>query len=638
MKRIRFISLLVVALLVFSAFGTGCRQDKEKTEEPTYLDYKTGKYFVIAPEGSEYKTTYCKTIQTEMRKWEGMEVYSGDDVVTREEPEIMIGNCNRPAVTEALAALYNIGGGYASDFIIYVTGGNIVLIGNSDSATEQAVEYYINNMLSEGRIQNGVAYYQLGTRDGFSNITINNEKFDGRYYIITPERNMSYIVRLQIEELTKALIAKTGFNPREMTDTQTPEFTYETLNLYRLNTWDNCESDEDFQNYRNHFESLDKTKAVTDYTYEIVIGNCDRAGCPSITDKDQYTITVSGKRVFLNGGSPSATAMAVSEFTKMVNSGNLTLTDVSTVVGSYSQTVAGYNRDNYYTLAWGDDFEGNSIDTDKWQVSYGRDGTIYASGLNHRIPARASKTLNNNYVQDGKLYICAAYDKNHYYGGHLQTKDTMTFQYGYVEYSCMKPFGQGFWTTLWVDNQHLDRGLGRMEIDVNESFGSTHMVLQNSITWVNTKGIRNTITNYDIRLPYGTHFDKSDPYYVTDTRGFHMDFHTFGFGWDENELYFTIDGKRTQHYDYATTAMINGNNITTQNYPGATIEQVRNMELDLTKSAFSTPAYLRLSMAVGFDVKDFIVKDDDRAWTETNKYIIDYVHVYQLEGQKMYLH
>ena len=649
MKRMRFIALLLVIFVLFTACGggggtntgtssnTSSADNTSSVVSQTPVEIQKGEYYIVVPVGSSYKDTFAVSVYNVMKDWDGMDVKCVDDSATYDAPEIIIGECNRPVVAEARATLLDLGGGGANDYIIYANGNKIVILGQSDDAVKTAVDKFVANHLKQGATLTGVVDKYIAPKEGNTSITVNGTKLDSKFYIVTPQYNMSYIVRLQIEELNKALSQKAGVALTETTDATAPTFTQQMYNLFYGRTWANCETATDYKQYLDAYNALDKTVTPTSYEYEIVIGDCNRAGCPKISNSDQYTIKVSGNKIFLNGGSNKATAMAVSEFAKMVRSGSLTLTDASTITGSYKSAVSGYNRENYYTLTWSDDFNGNAIDESKWFVSYGRDSTIYANGLNNRIPARASKDLNNNYVKDGKLYICAAYDNSYYYGGHLSTKDTMRMTYGYVEISCLKPQGQGFWTALWVDNHQLDKGLARMEIDVNESYGPAHLTLQNSITWVNARGIRNCITKYGFKMPTGFSFHKANINMNKDTRGFHLDFHTFGYGWDENTLIFTTDGKVTFKYDYATNAMVYGN-ATSVGSLGGTIEGVRQGEIEVTKSAFETPAYLRLSMAVGFDSREFVVPDGNKEWTESNKFIVDYVHVYQLKGQKMTLY
>lgn len=635
MKRIKIISLVLAVCMLSALFVTGSVILGQGNK--TYLELNKGVFSIIAPTDGAKDATLADNIYNAMLGI-GVSVNRTDDSSERHCSEIIIGKCNRPETAEALSILNSRGKGYDADYIIYEKNGNIVIVGNSESATEQAVDRFVNLCLVPGQIETGLVYTSLADSENYTTISINGANVDSSYCIVTPAYNMSYIVGLQVDELAAAIQSKAGYTLSVNTDTTAPEFTQANINRFTGKAWANCESAEDYVQYISEYGALDKTKTTTEYTYEIVIGDCDRTGCPEITDKDGYTIKVLGNKVFLNGGSPSATAMAVSEFTKMVNAGDLTLTDASTATYDYYDAIGTYDRSNYYTLSWSDDFEGTSIDTNKWYVSYGRDSTVYDSGLNGRLPARASATLNNNYVQDGCLYIAAMYDDEYYYGGHLTTKNTMRMQYGYAEISCKKPFGQGFWTALWVDNEGLNNdGLARVEIDVNEGYGPAHVTLQNSLIWPTTNGQNQMLSKYGISWNSGSGFIKPNIQFNRDTRGFHMDFHTFGFAWDEDELIYTIDGRESARYAYATKAMEFGDATSSANYPDVAIEDLRAAEIEYTVDALSAPCYLRLSMAVGFASRQYVLADDRVEWTHANKFIVDYVHAYQLGGQKTYI-
>lgn len=635
MKKTRIISLILAVCIVSAAFVTG--SVIMTGDNKTYMEFAKSSFNVVAPAGTDSSSLADNIYNTMLGM--GVSVDRTDDSAVTDRSEILIGKCERAETKEALSILNSKGKGYDADYIIYEKNGNVAVVGNSDNATNQAVDRFVNLCLASGQIETGLIYTSLADSDNYTTISINGSNVDSSYCIVTPKYNMSYIVRLQLDKLTAAISEKAGYTLTENTDVTAPQFTQTYINRFSGKTWGNCETEADYQQYLSEYGALDKTKTTTEYTYEIVIGDCDRTGCPAITNEDEYTIKVSGNKIFLNGGSPASTAMAVSEFTKMVEAGDVTLTDASTASYDYYDALGSYDRSNYYTLAWADDFEGTAIDTNRWAVSYGRDSTIYSSGLNGRLPARASETLNNNYVQDGKLYIAAAYDDEYYYGGHLSTRNTMRMQYGYVETSCMKPFGQGFWTAMWVDNEGLNtNGLARMEIDVNESYGPGHVTLQNAITWPTTNGVNHMLNNYGISWISGSGFNKSNIRFNEDTRGFHLDFHTFGYAWDANELVFTVDGKETMRKPYATEAMAFGSMESSSSYPDVAIEDLRSAELDCTNNAFSAPAYIRLSMAVGFATRQHVVEDGAAEWTESNKYIIDYVHLYQLAGQKTYIY
>lgn len=88
-----------------------------------------------------------------------------------------------------------------------------------------------------------------------------------------------------------------------------------------------------------------------------------------------------------------------------------------------------------------------------------------------------------------------------------------------------------------------------------------------------------------------------------------MDFHTYGYEWlDNTHVRFTCDGEV-----YADQQLREGP------------EQI----------AYSQPAYLKLSLACGSGNHGQPTTDPDE-WTNTNKYIVDWVHIYQKDGQSLW--
>ena len=85
---------------------------------------------------------------------------------------------------------------------------------------------------------------------------------------------------------------------------------------------------------------------------------------------------------------------------------------------------------------------------------------------------------------------------------------------------------------------------------------------------------------------------------------------SFGLLWDETQMTFTCDGE-----------------------PYFTYEINKTME-DL--DGFHWYSYIRLSAAIGFSSNPLgtIIEDDDERWYTRNKFIIDYVHLYQLDDGK----
>ncbi len=179
----------------------------------------------------------------------------------------------------------------------------------------------------------------------------------------------------------------------------------------------------------------------------------------------------------------------------------------------------------------------------------------------------------------------------------------MRYLYGYVEISSLHPKGEGFWTVLWSNSDVGASGLYYSETDVEECYGEGTYVKGNIFAWPSElcKELLNITSHAE---------HTANTHYAKDGRGFWMDFHTYGFEWNENDIQFTCDGKT---YGYQSTTETPG-----------------------FKEAYSTPAYLRLSMATGFSGNPLgTITDDPDEWQNTNKYIIDYVHIYQKAGAQL---
>ena len=348
----------------------------------------------------------------------------------------------------------------------------------------------------------------------------------------------------------------------------------------------------------------DKDEASKKTDYEIIVGATNRGGAAEGLDADTYSIKIDGQKIYLSGGSISAEAMAVSELAKLLAKG--ALTDADSVTGKYSTAVAGYDTSKYYTRVWGDDFDGTDRELDPTLWYTVPEGEYSSRGHYDRTAIRTNDT---NYVfkEDGKFIINCAYDEDRYIGGMLMTDRTMLYKYGYVEMSAILPNGNGLWTSLWLDfrwhNAPRD-GSGinyDMEIDINECFGKANVVAANCHAWPTPTGEKEGYEHLSLDAQYSN--DKK--HYSPEGQTFNDKLHTFGLLWDEDEFSFTSDGE--VYFTYAN-----------------------NQSLE-TLDAYHQLCYIRLSAAVGFKNNSLkVVADDSDVWYTTNKFIVDYVHLYQL--------
>ena len=520
-------------------------------------------YRIIRPADSEYDSTQAAIIFKNIKSALGVTFKNTDDASDGNDVyEILVGKTNRLETAKAREYLIASTGGRLDDFIIASIGKKLVIYGMSDNALKAGVEYFNSNFIKSEAIAGGIKYINK-TEGDYKTVTINNLSL-GNFKVVRPHYNLSHIVQMQIDELCK-----------------TAKETY----AYELNYYEDA--------------------YVTEGDYEIVIGNCNRTNAPTVTNIDEYVITISGKKVYLNGGSIGATAMAVSEFIKMLAKGNVA--DKNSVSGNYSTAVASYDKSKYYTHVWGDDFEGDSVDPTLWY--HVPESQYFSSGMNGRKSVRSTNPA-HVFVADGKFTINAGYDDQHYFGGMLMTDRTMLYKYGYLEMSAILPDGDGLWTSLWLDSrwhgfdEQTEAGkYYDFEIDVNECFGKSTVVQANCHKWPTSLGEQE---GYEHTSLDTAELSNAKRRQARDGGNFNNEFHTFGMLWNEEVMAFTCDGEI--YFSYKIN------------------ETVEDLD------GFHTMAYIRLSAAIGYvnNPRGVVLDDADEKWYTTNKFIVDYVHLYQL--------
>lgn len=350
---------------------------------------------------------------------------------------------------------------------------------------------------------------------------------------------------------------------------------------------------------------------------EIVVGGCNRQGLENITDRDYWQIRVKGTKLYLEGGSDYSIAMAVTEFDKTVNQGELNFADGVFKSGSYKETIKNYNTSKYYKYVWGDEFDGPEIDPSKWYVC--RPGTMDGAAFDGKKVHRSIDET--TFIKDGLLYQVAKRTDDAYYGGFLRTIDIMHFKYGYIEIKQKTPQGNGFWTALWLNgsdytkNGNISEGLVFPEIDVCEGFGDASIMRPTTHAWPTARGkMAGGVWAEHHESPYQPKIAERSAY-CPDGKLFSDDFHTFGCLWTDKFVRFTCDGK--PYYEVDTTQTVTD------------------------REALNCFAYINLSHAVMFRTNPLFNRArpeppaTEEEWANTNKYIVDYVHLWQLDGDSI---
>ena len=571
MKKLLSVLLIIVLCL---ALISACSDKSEKPTDPTvssgdvfstenvkYLESDgSSVYTVISPEGNDKLTAVSSVIFKNMKTKLGINIKSQRDSATdgTDTYEILLGNTNRPESKKALDWLSSNVGGRIDDYIICTIGKKIVINATTDDGVEKATKYFLDNFVKTDGVNGGIKH-TFKTEGNYAELTVNGEKL-GKFRFIRPHFNSSYLTQVEMETST-ADILKTG----------------------------------------GYVVDIEDDQYVKEGDCEISVGLTNRAGVAALDSLDAFEIKITGKKVYINGGSPYATAMAVSEFSKLLLS-KKNLTDADSFTGSYAEALKKYDLTTTYSPVWSDDFDSDVVDSTKWSVQTKNDNG--REGQNGKFSGMDPDAV---FVREGKLTIFAHEDSEGYWGGEIITSKTMNYRYGYIEYSCITPDGDGIWSLLWLCGKN--KGYANPEIDVNESFGNASVTAANCHSWPTTLG--NNELGWDHTSLDG-HDGKyaAKKYYCPDGKHFGQDFHTFGFLWDEDEMTFTADGKIFFSYTTNTT------------------------EQDID-SFVDDPMYVRIGMSFGRLNNNLLVENlTDWERENTNKFIVDWIHLYRLDNGK----
>ncbi len=414
--------------------------------------------------------------------------------------------------------------------------------------------------------------------------------------IVVPTNNFSYLAMMQVEKLQETIKGIT---------TTSCEF-----NIIKESEWDSTNT-----NQSNIFIG-DVTGHSRDNQYKI--------DTSSFTT-DDYAYCFGNGNIYIDGGSTQSLAMAISELTKQLEAAanNTTFAAGTIVSGKYSEKIGSYSTKDYYRGTFLEDFDGEDVDTTVWNEINGSTITAAKEGW------KSTRSNDHTYLEDGKLVIEADFneDEKMFYGGMLRTHGKMEYRYGYLEVSCITPHGTGLWSATWTshDTTHqLGTGFYSSEVDINESFGNAQYTAFNMHSWPTSAANNMGYYKYSLDQVSGQSKKKAD---AGVEAGFNLNYHTFGYLWTENSAKFIVDGFVQLEYNYDdlhTSSKFNGS-ITNNDY-----------------DAFNETLSVIVSMTVANGgTSNQEPSDEDLLadyWNTSNKYIVDYVHIYQIDGQDIFYH
>lgn len=281
-----------------------------------------------------------------------------------------------------------------------------------------------------------------------------------------------------------------------------------------------------------------------------------------------------------------------------------------------------------WKLVWSDEFDGSSIDTNKWEHE------VNCNGGGNQEKQCYTDSPENSFVGGGMLNIVAkpAPDGSPlpYTSARLRTKGKGDWKYGRIEMRAKMPEGQGAWPAFWMlPTDYVYGGWPKSgEIDIIEA--------------VNLKA--STLEGTPENRVYGTlHYGKEwpdnvssgQPYTLPDGVNPADDFHTYAIEWQEGEIRWYVDG-----YLYATQEM----SVVRYNSKGEAVglkhrgwfvEQFSPITGELENlygpAPFDQDFHILLNLAVGGSWPENVNDQgiDAAAFENGQTYQIDYVRVYQ---------
>ena len=254
--------------------------------------------------------------------------------------------------------------------------------------------------------------------------------------------------------------------------------------------------------------------------------------------------------------------------------------------------------DEGYELIWNDEFDGDTLDTTRWDYQYGNGGEYGTPGWGNNEWQYYLAREENVRVEDGKLIITAMKENNIYTSGRIRTitnsgEVLFSTTYGRVEARIKLPVGDGLWPAFWmlpVDPSIYGTWAASGEIDIMEAKGrlpgSFSCAAHYGQTWPN-----NVYSGQEYTFPEGTDI---------------TDFHLYTVEWEPEEIRYYVDGECY----YTLTDWYSKNAKGEEYQKGA---------------PFDTPFYILLNMAVG---GNFDPQADTKNTEFPAQMEVDFVRVY----------
>lgn len=365
----------------------------------------------------------------------------------------------------------------------------------------------------------------------------------------------------------------------------------------------------------------DNSKAASDSRKEILVGNTNRY--TTSLSESQFKVSLNGNKLVFEGGHFAMVEKAVDWFiTEKYEEGS-----VNTLEGTAKDFKA--TLEGGYEYVWGDEFDGNYLDSTKFN-EYNHMGRTD----DMRVLFGDKKVTN---VDEGllKLKGIRYYDESnaqyeYAVGSSLCTGDTMWWKYGYAEIRARIPMKQGAWPAWWtttfcnsssycMNKLDISKWQYMIEVDMFEVFSSTTEITPTMHKWYKSGGSNEKLDFKKFLNKDGSRIEQTDtkwePYKLEENDNNSFVYHVFGFEWTPTDIILTIDGN-----------VYGKMNFNTENIDEYTsMDDFKNQYMHMI---FDNWLYAPLH-------KETIKHPEVQIVPESlpTEFFIDYVRLYQIPGQ-----
>ena len=285
------------------------------------------------------------------------------------------------------------------------------------------------------------------------------------------------------------------------------------------------------------------------------------------------------------------------------------------------------NLNGNYKFVWGDEFEGTSLDTNKWSSAYTKMG-----GRNILIVEDTPSTIS---VANGGLKLTAYKDAdgNYHVPTSVHSKGTMNYKYGYVEIRAKLSLELGSFASFWtrsVSDTGNPQSLAPANLNHYAEVDMFEVFQKNGNQSIGGNILRNFPGQADKNW-YATPMDWTQQVVLPNE-----EYHIYGYEWTPTEINLYYDGVKYARFDI--TESWTENTTDGKGLDGWVKDVTRFVDTSGTEmECFHEAQYLifnhHLHHEDGFTASASVTQNID---FENADYIIDYCRVFQLEGQEIY--